>query len=207
MGTQKARYWTTKLDSLVGSDIKNTSATYSVSICFELMPVQLVHELIIHRHRLYYKAKICFLCYLEYLHSFKFAGLQTVKKKNNPLSIIFTTWAVRLVIKLNKSKIGVLSLYWSICFNTLYACLKAAGLYGGLLAYWHFKTVFPLINNRHRLWAPDQENKTVMGFILDLLMVEGKTGGGKAKEGVKWLSYTLRWLGKRRQDMWQDEGE
>lgn len=205
MGTQKARYWKTKLDSLVGSDIKNTSATYSVSICFELMPVQLVHELIIHRHRLYYKAKICFLCYLEYLHSFKFAGLQTVKKKN-PLSIIFTTWAVRLVIKLNKSKIGVQSLYWSICFNTLYACLKAACLYGGLLAYWHFKTVFPLINNRHRLWAPDQENKTVMGFILDLLMVEGKTGG-KAKEGVKWLSYTLRWLGKRRQDMWQDEGE
>lgn len=128
-------------------------------------------------------------------------------KKNNPLSIIFTTWAVRLVIKLNKSKIGVQSLYWSICFNTLYACLKAAGLYGGLLAYWHFKTVFPLINNRHRLWAPDQENKTVMGFILDLLMVEGKTGGGKAKEGVKWLSYPLRWLGKRRQDMWQDEGE
>lgn len=80
MGTQKARYWKTKLDSLVGSDIKNTSATYSVSICFKLMPVQLVHELIIHRHRLYYKAKICFLCYLEYLHSFKFAGLQTVKK-------------------------------------------------------------------------------------------------------------------------------
>lgn len=52
MGTQKVRYWKTKLDSLVGSDIKNTSATYSVSICYELIPVQLVHELIIHRHRL-----------------------------------------------------------------------------------------------------------------------------------------------------------
>lgn len=182
------------------------------------MPVQLVHELIIHRHRLYYKAKICFLCYLEYLHSFKFAGLQTVKK--NPLSIIFTTWAVRLVIKLNKSKIGVLSLYWSICFNTLYACLKAAGLYGGLLAYWHFKTVFPLINNRHRLWAPDQENKTVMGFILDLLMVEGKTGGeGKGGSEVTELStevirekttgYVTGWrwiIPRKREQKWAGRG-
>lgn len=53
------------------------------------------------------------------------------------------------------------------------------------MAYCHFKTVFPLINNRHRLWAPDQENKIVMGFILDLLMVEGKTGGERQKERVK----------------------